>query len=402
LDDSLLVYEYVKDNTFQRTALGVPDVGNVWSFGDGDNDGRMELLTMSRGVKILESPARDSFPTDSVWGSLRTGAGYPYPRYVNLDPSGREEVAFTSSMGGICLYENSGDNRYDTVTVLRDDSTDSYGNCDVGDFDRDSAMELVAGTNGGWVDIFEATDSYPVLAARCTTSSTYANWHVAAAHDMDHNGWPEIIVTGNQGVPDTKLMVFEAYAPDRYHCVWEKLLVSGETEDHISVGDVDGDGTDEFAVATGGGISLFKSTGLQTYTQVWRFDSASSWMNIFDINQDGRAEVIFDGPNGTEIWEDTEGLGVAEFSKFSLESPVRVSPSVARLGASLLLSGIPPGSGIEVLSIDGRLVSRTQVRQSTWTWNLRNQAGNLVPAGTYFAVIRSRGKSTSLKLCLVR
>jgi hypothetical protein len=42
------------------------------------------------------------------------------------------------------------------------------------------------------------------------------------------------------------------------------------------------------------------------------------------------------------------------------------------------------------------------VRQSAWTWNLRDQHGDLVSAGTYFAVIRSKGKATSLKLCVVK
>ena len=69
----------------------------------------------------------------------------------------------------------------------------------------------------------------------------------------------------------------------------------------------------------------------------------------------------------------------------------------------ILFSGIPSDAAVEIHAIDGRLVRRQpQVRQSSWTWDLRNQSGNLVPAGTYFAVVRCKGKSTSLKLCLVK
>jgi len=175
----------------------------------------------------------------------------------------------------------------------------------------------------------------------------------------------------------------------------------------VTSGDVDGDCIDEFAYSVQGKLRLFKCTGPDAYEEVWSVDSGSGLCRIYDLNGNGRDEVIFDVPRDSnwrcDIYEDTEGLGVTEFSKFSLESPVKVAPSVARLGASLLFSDIPPGSDIEVLGIDGRLVcSQTRVRQSNWTWDLRNQSGSLVPAGTYFAVIRNKGKATSLKLCVVK
>jgi YVTN family beta-propeller protein len=108
------------------------------------------------------------------------------------------------------------------------------------------------------------------------------------------------------------------------------------------------------------------------------------------------------GSNSVSIIRDST-LGVAEFTKLPQLHTVTVQPTIARLGAPVKFSGLPTGSDIEVHSLDGRLVSRTSaVRQSTWTWDLRNRSGSLVPAGTYFAVIRSKGKSTSLKLCLVR
>jgi hypothetical protein len=255
--------------------------------------------------------------------------------------------------------------------------------------------------------VFEAAgnDSW-TLAAVCTTGIEHS-CSVAAAHDMDLDGWPDIIAVGADTGPDNMaVVVCEASGHHRYHQVWEQDrpdFSPGDYGNPISVGDVDGDLAEEFAVNSANGtIVLFKCTGLHTYEQVWSFATTGTYLRLYDINNDGRSEIIFDGPQGTEIWEDTEGLGVAELSKFSLESPVKVSSSVARLGASLLLSGIPPGADIEVHSLDGRLVSRTQVRQSTWTWNLRNQSGNLVPAGTYFAVVRSKGKATSLKLCVVK
>jgi len=96
-------------------------------------------------------------------------------------------------------------------------------------------------------------------------------------------------------------------------------------------------------------------------------------------------------------------LSVAEFTKPPQPRSPRIQPTIVRLGAPVLFSGTPPDADIEVLSLDGRLVRRqTQARQSNWTWDLRDQAGNLVPAGTYFAVVRSRERLAPLKLCVVK
>jgi hypothetical protein len=170
----------------------------------------------------------------------------------------------------------------------------------------------------------------------------------------------------------------------------------------IATGDADGDGVDEFAFTAATGIKLLKCTGPGQYEEVWQLNHPSHWLRFFDINQDGRDELIVP-VESTYIFEDTLGLGIADFTRFPERSPVKVAPSVARLGTSLLFSGFPAGADIEVHSLDGKLVKRTQgARQSAWTWNLRDQSGNLVPAGTYFAVVRSKGKTTSLKLCLVK
>ena len=97
--------------------------------------------------------------------------------------------------------------------------------------------------------------------------------------------------------------------------------------------------------------------------------------NLYDLNRNGRAELIADlgwtSDPHCVIYEDTEGLAVAEMAKPRLESPIRVVPTLLRLGAAALFSDIPPDAGVEIHGIDGRLVRRRpQVRQSSWTWDL--------------------------------
>ena len=409
--DSIVAYECEDGNIFRRIVTGGLTLDGVWAFGDGDGDNLMELVGLGHdgtAVVIYESRTDTSFPIDSVWGTYVLAPNFQHVKYVDFFRDGQQEIAIGVESHGIFLFENTGDNRYDLATVLNDPISpdgDPAGDFDVGDLDADSLMELVIGSAGHWLHVFKsAGHDHQWTVTRCSTENEM-NVNIAVAHDMDHNGLPELIVLGQADV-GMELMIYEAAVGGGYHRVWEQVRPDWYRDwfgNPISVGDIDGDKTEEWAVHTGGGVALFKCTGPHEYSEVWSRDSADTYERLFDINRDGHAELFFNGPHGTEIWEDTEGLGVAEFPKFSLESPVKVAPSVARLGASLLLSGISPGADIEVLSPDGRLVSRTfGVRQSVWTWDLRNQSGNLVPAGTYFAVIRSKGKSTSLKLCLVK
>jgi hypothetical protein len=408
VSETLVAFEYQGNGQFQRVPLSAL-VHSVWEFGDGDRDGLMDVIGSVHGgaVDVWESPTPDSFPANKVWSGGSPGSpNYPYPKYMDLDRDGHEEVVLGANNTGICVFENTGDNQYSLVAVLTDSEVQGpAGEFDAGDLDNDSLTELVTGTLGSQFLVFKATgNNQYVLSALCSTE-TYIDGNATVAHDMDHNGWPEFLgIGGSTG--DKKLMVYEATSVGHYHRVWSQSrpdFSAGLLGNPIAVADIDGDGTEEFAVNAGWGVVLFKCIGPHEYSEVWNRESTGSCERLFDINRDGRPELIFDGPRGTEIWEDTEGLAVAEFSKFSQGSPVKVAPSVVRLGTSLQFSDIPPDAAIEVLCLDGRLVrTRQGVRQSTWTWGLRDQAENLVPAGTYFAVIRSKGKSTSLKLCLVK
>jgi len=414
--ESLIVYQHQGHNQFQRVNTGALVEGHPWEYGDGDGDGAMEVVGGPCGgaVVILEAPSPGALPSDSVWGARpHAVAGYCHPRFFDLDRDERLELAWQVEGYGIYLYENSGDNRYDSAAVLEDTARycGADGDFDAGDLDGDSLIELVVGNHNlvsaGFLHVFEATgqDNEYVLVARCTLELRTV-YNVCIANDMDHNGRPEFLAIGVFS-PGMKLMMYEAdTAANRYRRVWEQArpdFNQGWYGNPFSVGDVEGDGTQEFAVSGGGCIALYKCTGLHSFEQVWLFDSTETYVRLFDINSDGRAEVIFDGPQGTEIWEDTEGLAAVEMAQPRLGTRVSILPTVLRLGSTALFSDVPTDAVVEIHGIDGRLVRRQpQARQSDWTWNLRDQTGSLVSAGTYFAVIRNKGKATSLKLCVVR
>jgi len=64
--------------------------------------------------------------------------------------------------------------------------------------------------------------------------------------------------------------------------------------------------------------------------------------------------------------------------------------------------GLAKGTELAIYDIRGRAVlNRTAAQAGDWRWDLTDQHGCGVPAGTYFAVIRFRDQTTRTKLCVV-
>jgi hypothetical protein len=408
---NLLICEDTGGNSFRCDSVGL-NVGWICDVGAGNSDSLCDLLCHPSNwlLQDWEAPALDSFPSQLVWEDTPPWSVYS-AQFCDLDRDGRKEIVFCGFNGdGIYVYENQGDNHYVEVPFPRRVGTlDIMCMFAVGDFDLDGHTELVGGNENGDLLLYEClgNDQY---ARVCSLNYEHDNenedYYHAAANNMDGDGLPKLISLFRRMPSGGCIRIFEEPVHNQLICVCS--LTCAYDPFHagfVAAGDVDGDGGDEFAVSTGIDVLLFKSTGIDQYARTWQLDwPAIRSMRLFDINRDGRDELIISCTDSTCIFEDTSGLvGVSEFTRLPQLHSVNVQPTIVRFGASVVFSGVPPGSDIEVLSLDGRLVSRTSgLRQPTWTWNLRSQSGNLVPAGTYFAVIRSKGKSTSLKLCLVR
>jgi len=402
--ESLVIFEHIGDNIYNHINT-TQYVHYVSAFGDGDGDSLKEIVvqaipdsTGQRWVQLLESQDYTSFPSRTVWQVPHEYCFY-HTLFLDLDRDGRREMAFRFDEDGIRLYENVCNDSYSLVHVFRDYGP-TYGDFCADDFDRDGLMELMAGScYSHYVLIWEATgnDNEYVLNWVDTTE-TYYNRFTCAPGDMDGDAWPELAVIGEyQGW--AKMIIYEASANNQYHRVWEHLMTGGG-EMRMVGGDVDGDQIPELAVMTAGGVFLFKAAGQDSYRQIWQLtDSAVGSMNVYDVNGNGRAEIIMDLPGHVSIYEDCSP-GVAEFAPHAAIAPVE-APSIVR--SPFRFEHLPPQSDIELYSVDGQLVVRQQVSHSPcWLWDLRDQNGRQVPAGTYLAVIRSKNQTQQLKLCVVR
>jgi hypothetical protein len=397
--DSLVIYENQGGNSYREIKTGVR-IRWVRDFGYGDGESLAELIN---AVTIYRALNPDTFPTESVY-TFNPPCGAIFTKFTDLDRDGRCEVAFGSNGvngSGINLYENQGVDQWVHVPFPWSGAEGQFA---FADFDQDGHTEIASGDADGDLYIFKCTgDDQYVRVCSTSLAPDVESYCCTAANDLEGDSVPRFIILSLSEGGWCNVRVYQTGPESLYQCIWSTQIQRGD-EDYwsISAGDVNGDSKDEFAITNGAEVLLFENTGKHQYQQVWQYSPGGAWAQLFDLNGDGRKELII-SPDSTYIFEDTNGLGVAEFTKLPQLHTVTVQPTIARLGAPVMFSGVPPGADIEVHSLDGRLVNRAQgVRQSTWTWDLRNQSGNLVPAGTYFAVIRSKGRSTSLKLCLVK
>jgi hypothetical protein len=408
--DSLLVCENDSGgNAFRQIRPGLV-TGPILDLAYRDGDSLAEMLTQYRmdSLKLYRAFSRDSFPTHQVW-SVYTPYQIDYALFCRLDPDGPLDIVACGRVDmGLYVYENEGADSWVEVPFPQPHPW-LAGNFAVGDFDSDGYAELAGGNDNGYLLVFECLgpSQFTRVCSLSYAPNQLEDYIHTSANDMDQNGHPELISIFrryNMPVDSCLVRIYEEPEHGDFVCVDSLTFAYEPSYECVAAGDVDGDRVPEFAISTGFDIRLFKSVGPGQYAETWQWNRGGfSWIRFFDINRDSRDELLIRTADTTYVYEDTNGLGTAIFEKPAQLHPVSVQPTIARLGAPVMFSGVPPGSDIEVLSLDGRLVSRASgVRQSTWSWNLRNQSGNLVPAGTYFAVIRSKGKSTSLKLCLVK
>jgi hypothetical protein len=416
--DGIMVYEDTGGNSFsvRQYRLNPPGQAYAHAVGDWDSDGLTDMVTSNGGMlDVWEALTPDTFPTQKVFSDTDP-SHYPLQsaQFCDLDRDGLKNLL--ASRDGAEVWEVRGDNQYVITPYAHGWWTPDKFPA-VADFDRDSLMEFGGATALGWLTFFECRGSDSYVETCSIPSPPGQHWDVpvgcAAAYNMGGDSVWEFI-SGHIGYSQQSGLCLVQIFREPVHNQFVRVctLCTPYVDwygGNLVAGNIDGDGRDEFALSTGLDVRLYKCTGPSQYQLECQVDRPHAWViRLFDLNQDGRDELIFNtttsGADSTYIYEDTSGLvAVNEFSRLPAPRAVSVQPTIARLGALALFSDIPLGAAVEIHGLDGRLVSRASgVRQSSWTWDLRDQAGNLVPAGTYFAVIRSKGKATSLKLCVVK
>jgi hypothetical protein len=385
--------EHIGSNQFDSTVIAMPEWSGPEGIGDADRDGLPELvLHCPTSLLVYESPDSFSLPTDSVWGASLWQSEAFSPAVVDIDADSAREIAIWGGGHGILLYECTGDNQYVQRHPIPNPGRVVPVQCP--DMDCDGRRELAAGQGGGVVSFYEAVGNDSV-AFRDTVrllSTARNTWcqAVASAPDMDRDGRSELLATCvSDDLGLFVLTVIEAPSDDSFRIVWADTT-RGSQGSSIAVGDIHGDSTPEFAVASGGYVQLYRCIGNDRYERFWQSDSGGERARLYDINSDGRDELICDYRDRTLIWA-WQPVGVEERAEAALRR-VSVLPSVARRYEVVRVTGLPQSAECEVVDASGRIVASP----ATGNWST-----GTCPPGTYFLRIRLGNQAVVRKVLVV-
>ncbi len=228
------------------------------------------------------------------------------PRYLELVRPG----AWQRDVGVLHLYTGEVDPAlFLGVSVCRLGDVDGDGHDDV----PVSSVSEDARVSPGVVRAISGRDASVLFVVRCSAPHALFGFWVAQAGDVDSDGFPDFVVGAPDGVPEAGdtgvLQVHSGRDGALLHSVTSDAIGFGVCAD--GVGDLDGDGCDDFVVGTApqrinnspqGGAKVFSGRD-GTVLFDWDSPDAGVWFGSAvsaagDIDRDGTPDVIVGGNLG--------------------------------------------------------------------------------------------------------
>ena len=286
---------------------------------DTDGDGLLEILSHTReGLFLYESVTRNGYPEKIIWETTYLASG----QIVDLDNDGRKEIVGADNLNdNIRIFENRGNDSYDEILVIRNETEGSnvFGEqFAVGDFDANGVLELVVGDSEGELFIYESIGDN-LLVEKWRTKLNIERAHQLAAGDLTGDGIPEFIVGGTVKEeylpsmrPRWKYYVFTAFPPagtnpqtgtggaSRYQSIWAQAITPSNLKGNsLGISDVDGDLENELVILANPSVYVFKwSDGMNgdrlssNLIPIWHHEAwETPRLFLVDLNQDNFSEL---------------------------------------------------------------------------------------------------------------
>jgi len=419
----VMFYELNLQNQWQLQDSIVDDGDHlVWGLGDFDLDGYSDLVFQKSfgipnvGIAIYESADSFSYPTQEVW---RDTVGFPLVSPVccyDIDQDSLPEIVkIIGDTTDFDIYESVGDNFY--MRVFRDTIPASHSPMSTvafGDFDLDNQHEFVFGYTGGEYNIWECTgdNSYQeILLQQLPTVNITDCFSVP---DADGDGKMEFVAKGFVvSTARIHAFVFEATSNNTYEIIKTFDLPGGSVSyygGYSDVGDVDGDSIPEIALEGCQNIYIIKAVGNDSF-YIWDTlpgNASGSSIAVYDIDDNGLAEIVISGNNETRIYE--YDAGAIE------ETALRLTPDALRL------LEVSPNPFKDKLNIRYKISDKNRVNMKIYNaagflvkdfslyssgiggqvsvkvWDGKDNSGQQVPSGVYFVRLETPNKSITKKI----
>ena len=397
------------DGIFNFTEVfRIGDDNILYDLGDADEDGFIEVLTQHRSTfRIYEQSLSSGFPDTLVWHITPLGGAYRvWPKYTDLDGDNLSEVSHnnhTSTYYYIAVNENTGQNEYDNFFEIPW-PYGSPGDFAWGDFDNDGFIEIAGGSGAGMLSVFEnvANDSFELV------------WQEPFGHhnlkmheylgDVDGDGFNEWVSGSHDFTAGGFFFkVFEAVGDNQYEVIYYDSLPGNPWFlGGVSSGDVDGDGINEFVFSSNANVGLYKHYEDTGWQRVWLVENLQGTVipYLVDTNGDGMCEVIFSPGQIYKL------ISTIIEEKYAInKSNIRIYPNPAN-NCMVIEFNIHSSDHffIDIFDISGKNIYSEHVLsiKSRYLWDLTDKNGKEVSSGIYFLKISSTYYSDVKKITILR
>ena len=428
------IYELHLPNTWEIDSFPYLYSPLLWDMGDFDIDGLYDLVIQASAtasyptmvISIAESPDSFSYSTQEVW---RDTVGFALVQPISVYDVDKDSFPEIFKLGWrkedsittyypFGIYESVGDNQYDTIfmgTGLGSlSSTIAFG-----DFDSDGLTEFVIGNIDGKYQLWECigNNNYQLLEQQQLPTVNIKDCF--SVSDADGDGKLEFVVKGFV-IPSAEIhaFIFEATGDNTYEIIKTFTLPGGDYYGGYSeAGDVDGDSIPEIVLEARQNVFIIKAADNDSF-YIWDTlpgHTSGSCVQIFDIDENGLAEIVISGNNQTRIYEyDPGGIEEARSRKPEARYGLQVSPNPFKDKVNIRYQ-IPKGVdsrqnpvvSMNIYDVTGRLV-RTLVNEPQEPgyykvlWDGKDDLGKAVPSGIYFYRLEAGDFTAMRKMVVMR
>ncbi len=237
----LKFYEFDGFDFRLRDSIGFRDILIPKDVADTDGDGLLELLCSANdSLYVLEQGAVGLFPKERIYENF--GNGYFAARWADIDDDDKLEL-LAKDFAHYYVFEGEGDS-YILADSLKDFTGNYMGSIAprllVGDFDEDDVTETIFGDADGDIIAFEPLFNGRYQPVFIDTTSLTKSGNYLCQGDFDGDGVEEFFVASHSSelrnadfeydAPYWQLRIFRYKKDNEFEVAWEDYLYDIDVE----------------------------------------------------------------------------------------------------------------------------------------------------------------------------